>query len=263
MTALILSKDNFDDSQSLGFSCWLMNTSRQPADLPELMRKIIRQLGFLLLKSAIFNRTIVTFLLTCACAAVIFGCRSDTGGIGSGGPSDGVAAIPHGYMARLEQVHDGRLIGFGPFVGYYFRPEDPSDLGRLSFVCFNEKRFYSSDMPDNAKLYEGTALLVTLPSADIVIPSQDRINPVFFQEAPEGWRNTRPEPQDEFVHFHSGYDSTGPVLTGYWIRHVALSEFTYDMGGRVGKKSPLYHRVRKGPDRDFARIIEFDRGPEK
>jgi hypothetical protein len=53
------------------------------------------------------------------------------------------------------------------------------------------------------------------------------------------------------------------VLTGYWIRHVAVSEFTYDMGGRVGKKSPLYHRVRKGPDREFARIIEFDRGPAR
>jgi len=155
------------------------------------------------------------------------------------------------------------MVGFGPFVGYYFRPVDPRDLGRLSFVCFNEKRFYSSDMPDGAKLYEGTAVLVTLPAADIAIPAQDRINPVFFQEAPEGWRNSRPEPQDEFVHFHSGYDSTGPVLTGYWIRHVAVSEFTYDMGGRVGKESPLYHRVRRGPDRDFARIIEFDRGPEK
>jgi hypothetical protein len=35
------------------------------------------------------------------------------------------------------------------------------------------------------------------------------------------------------------------------------------MGGRVGKDSPLYHRVSSGPDRDFARIIEFDRGPEK
>ena len=53
------------------------------------------------------------------------------------------------------------------------------------------------------------------------------------------------------------------VLTGYWLRHVAVSEFTYDMGGRVGKESPLYHRVRKGPDRDFAGIVEFDRGPEK
>jgi hypothetical protein len=46
-------------------------------------------------------------------------------------------------MARLEQVHDGRMIGFGPFVGYYFRPENPRDLSRLQFVCFNENRFYS------------------------------------------------------------------------------------------------------------------------
>ena len=215
------------------------------------------------MKFVISRATIRIFLLILASAAVMSACRSDPEKIGGDGPSGSVVTIPHGYMARLELVHEGRLIGFGPFVGYYFRPEDPKDLRRLSFVCFNEKRFYSSDMPDGAKLYEGTALLVTLPPADFVIPAQDRISPVFFQEAADGWRNSRPEPQDEFVHFHSGYDSTGPVMTGYWIRHVAVSEFTYDMGGRVGKESPLYHRVQRGPDRDFARIIEFDRGPEK
>ena len=92
--------------------------------------------------------------------------------------------VPRGYMARLEQVHDGRMIGFGPFVGYYFRPEDPRDLSRLKFVCFNENRFYSSDMPDGAKLYEGTAVRATLPQADITIPAQERINPVFFRKRP-------------------------------------------------------------------------------
>lgn len=215
------------------------------------------------MKCVISKAIILVFHLIWAGVAVMSGCRSDPGRNGGDGPSGGVITIPHGYMARLEQVHEGRLIGFGPFVGYYFRPEDPNDMSRLNVVCFNEKRFYSSDMADGVKLYEGTAILVTLPPADIVTPAKDRINPVFFQEAPDGWRNSRPEPQDEFVHFHSGYDSTGPVLTGYWIRHVAVSEFTYDMGGRVGTESPLYHRVRSGPDLDFARIIEFDRGPEK
>lgn len=215
------------------------------------------------MKCVTSTATILIFLLIWAIVAVMSGCRSDPERIGENGPSGGVITIPHGYMERLEQVHEGRLIGFGPFVGYYFRPENPNDMRRLSFVCFNENRFYSSDMPDGAKLYEGTALLVTLFSADIAMPAQDRINPVFFQEAPDGWRNSRPEPQDEFVHFHSGYDGTGPVPTGYWLRHVAVSEFTYDMGGRVGKESPLYHQVRSGPDLDFARIIEFDRGPDE
>ncbi len=214
------------------------------------------------MRCAISKVTTLTLLLTCACATVLLGCRSDNAEVGSEGSPDGRVAIPHGYVARLEQVHDGQLIGFGPFVGYYFRPEDPRDLSRLRFVCFNENRFYSSDMPDGAKLYEGTAVLATLPAAEFVIPIQERINPVYFEEAPEGWRDTRPEPQDEFVHFHSGYSGIGPVLTGYWIRHVTVSPFTYDMGGRVGKESPLYHKVHKGPDRDFARIIEFDRGPE-
>lgn len=212
------------------------------------------------MKVGISKATILTLLLTCMYAAVLSGCRSDQGA--EDAPPGGVV-VPRGYMARLEQVHDGRMIGFGPFVGYYFRPENPRDLSRLQFVCFNESRFYSSDMPDGAKLYEGTAVRTTLPQADIAIPATERINPVFFPETPEAWRNTRPEPQDDFIHFHSAYDAVGPVRTGYWLYHVAVADFTYDMGGRVEEKSPLYHRVRKGPDRDFARIVEFDRGPRK
>ena len=63
------------------------------------------------------------------------------------------------------------------------------------------------------------------------------------------------------MHFHSCYNSQGPVLTGYWLRHEARAEFTYDMGGRVGPDSPLYHKVNSGVDKAFGRIIEFDRGP--
>lgn len=208
-------------------------------------------------KTLISKAAILTSLLIWTCAAaVISGCRSDP-------VTPGEVIVPHGYMARLEQVYDGGMIGFGPFVGYYFRPEDPKDLGRLQFVCFNENRFYSSDMPAGAKLYEGTAVRTTLPLADIAIPTSERINPLFFPEAPAIWRDSRPEPQDVFVHFHSAYNAAGPVRTGYWLRHVAVADFTYDMGGRVGKESPLYHQVRKGVDRDFARIIEFDRGPQK
>jgi len=87
------------------------------------------------MKIGIFKMTIPTLLLTCSCATMLSGCRSDQGIDASSG---GVVAVPHGYMARLEQVHDGRMIGFGPFVGYYFRPENPMDLSRLRFVCFNE-----------------------------------------------------------------------------------------------------------------------------
>jgi hypothetical protein len=155
-------------------------------------------------------------------------------------------------MARLEQVHDGRMIGFGPFVGYYFRPEDPRDLSRLQFICFNENRFYSSDMPDGAKLYEGTAARTTLPQADITIPNSERINPVFFPAAPAAWLNTRPEPQDVFVHFHSGYNAAGPVRTGYWLRHIAVADFTYDMGGRVEEKSPQFCGERDENTRPFS-----------
>lgn len=210
------------------------------------------------MKSGIFS----TFSMTCLLVALALsvGCQPAQE---TDGASDEAVSVPHGYMARLEQVHDGRMIGFGPFVGYYFRPEDPQDLARLRFVCFNVDGFYSSDMPDGAKLYEGEAVRITLPEADMTIPTEDRINPIFFEDAPQAWRKSRPKPQDEFLHFHSCHDGAGPVRTGYWVRHMAVADFTYDMGEKVGKDSPLHHNVQKGPDRKFARIIEFDRGPGK
>jgi hypothetical protein len=192
-------------------------------------------------------------------AAWTSGCQVQEGKDGS---SKRTLAVPHGYMERLEQVYEGRLIGFGPFTGYYFRPDAPQDLGRLHFICFNVNRFYSSDMPEGAKIFNGTAVRVTLPYADFDIPVEDRINPVFFANAPKIWLESRPEPRDDYLHFHSCYSGTGPVLTGYWLRHIGVAAFTYDMGGRVERNSPFYHHVRKGADRDFAKIIEFDRGPQ-
>ncbi len=190
-------------------------------------------------------------------ASLAAGCpQTDTGGEKGGEPE-----VPHGYMATLEFMADGRLIGFGPFVGYYFRPIDPSDLTRLRFVCFNERGFYASDMPAGAKLYEGEAVRRTLAGGELPSMEQARIQPVFFDSAPQSWLDTRPTPADQFTHFHSGYDAGGPVRTGYWFRHEAVAEFTYDMGGRVSADSPLYHRVMPGPDTGFARIVEFDRGP--
>jgi hypothetical protein len=64
-----------------------------------------------------------------------------------------------------------------------------------------------------------------------------------------------------YVHFHSAYDGRGAVRFGYWLAHTAKSRFTYDMGGRVDQTSPRYHPVTPGPDKQFARIIEFDHGP--
>lgn len=176
--------------------------------------------------------------------------------------------VPRGYLSVLEIERGDRLIRFGPFAGYYFSPvrsaenPDHSDsLARLRFLCFNENSFYTRDLPENSLLFEGEALLTRLPDTGMAIPAADRINPVFFADAPEAWLQTRPEPQDAFVHFHSCYDARGPVLTGYWLSHKALAHFTYDMGGRVGPESPLYHNVSPGRDKEFAGIIEFDRGP--
>jgi hypothetical protein len=180
-------------------------------------------------------------------------------GTGAGDPMP--LEVPRGYVPRLEILHEGRLLGFGPFVGYYFKPERPDDLTRLHFVCFNERRFYTRDLPANRRLFEGEAVLTALPAGAGPLPAAARINPVFFPAAPEAWLAGRPAPADEFRHFHSAYDARGPVAVGYWLRHVAVAAFTYDMGGRVGPDSPLFHRVAAGVDRDFPAIVEFDRGP--
>lgn len=170
--------------------------------------------------------------------------------------------VPHGYVDRLEIIRDGHRYRFGPFVGYYFRPTTPPHLERLHFVVFNQRRFYTLDQPANARLYEGSARLQSLPETGFQPPAgDDRIQPVFFEDAPAAWLESRPQPQDEYLHFHSCYDAAGAASLGYWLRHVAVSAFTYDMGGRVTSQSPLHHKVRPGVDRHFARIVEFDRGP--
>ena len=186
------------------------------------------------------------------------------GGCTPAPPGEVDLKIPRGFVSSLEIKVDGRLCRFGPFVGYYFRPEDPKDLSRLRFLCFNEKGFYTKDVARNAQLFEGEAILVTLTDTGSSLPSEgERIHPLLFSEAPPQWLETRPEPQDEFVHFHSCYDAQGPVRYGYWLRHVAVTDFTYNMGERVGPDSPLFHQVRTGVDRNFARIVEFDRGPKE
>ena len=179
-----------------------------------------------------------------------------------GAPPTGELVIPRGYVATLEVEVDGQRYGFGPFVGYYFRPLDPADLSHVAFICFNERRFYTLDLPENSRLFEGEGVLVRLPDTGYPLPAVGgRIRPVLFDQAPAAWLATRPAPQDEYVHFHSLYNAAGPVLRGYWLRHRATASFLYDMGGRVGPGGPLYHQVVPGVDRAFAHLVEFDRGP--
>ena len=169
---------------------------------------------------------------------------------------------PRGYAPVLEIEMGDRLLSFGPFVGYYFKPEIPGDLTRLKFICFNERSFYTKDIAENAEIFEGDAILTRLTDVNVEPPDANRINPIYFANAPSLWIESRPDPKDEFVHFHSCYDSQGPVLTGYWLRHKGAAAFTYDIGGRIGPDGPLYHNVKPGIDKAFAQIIEFDRGPE-
>ena len=198
----------------------------------------------------------VVFLVSLVSMAIIFsGCPGPQKDKGTS------LKVPKGYVARLDIQLKDRLLGFGPFVGYYFKPLNPEDLTRLSFVCYNEDSFYTRDLPENTLLFEGEALLTQLVDTGFPLPSENRINPVFFGDAPGKWLNDRPRPRDEYLHFHSCYDGLGPVLAGYWIRHEGKASFTYDMGDRIGPDSPLYHEVHPGIDKQFAKIMEFDAGP--
>jgi len=205
---------------------------------------------------------ILTLLLPAALTVPLFsttiGCQRD-----DANPRPSPPAVPHGFVSTLQVVKDEHLYRFGPFMGYYFRPVQQGDYSRLEFVCFNEQGFYASDMPIGAKLFTGEALLTRLETIEGSMPDgEGRIQPVFFDDAPPAWTSNRPEPQDEFLHFHSSYDAAGATFLGYWIRHRGVDRFTYDMGGRVDRTSPLWHRVGPGPDHDFPRIIEFDSGPK-
>ena len=167
---------------------------------------------------------------------------------------------PRGFYPQLEFVHQGQLLTFGPFVGYYFRPEKGDDLTRLKFRCYNERQFYTDQLPADALLFEGEAVLSSLPQVRSLPAGNARIEPIFFVEAPSEWLQSRPSPQDKFVHFHSAYSATGPSYTGYWLRHQPVRSFTYNMGGRVGEDSPLYHQARPDVPQGFPHIIEFDAG---
>ena len=195
----------------------------------------------------------LSFVIVCL---LVFSC--------DGGPNNPRSGVPRGYVSVLRMVENGHQMHFGPFVGYYFKPENPSDLTRLTFVCLNERQFYTQDVPDGALLFEGEAVQATLSAAaSPPVFGTDRMVPVFGAQIPQAWLATRPLPQEEFVHFHSGHDAAGPVYTGYWLRHRAVTAFTYDMGGRVGPNSPLFHQVKPGTDLEFPRIVEFDAGPSK
>jgi hypothetical protein len=170
--------------------------------------------------------------------------------------------VPRGYLSVLRQQVDGKNLHFGPFVGYYFRPLERGKLDVLDFVCFNERGFYTKTVPENTLLFKGRAIRKTLPDVGMSLPRTNRINPIYFEDAPAAWLDTRPLPIYAFRHFHSAYNASGPVLTGYWFKHIAVTNFTYDMGRRVSEKSPLFHDVSVGVDTGFARIVEFDAGPD-
>lgn len=178
-------------------------------------------------------------------------------------PSSGAPPqVPRGYYAQLEVVHAGKQLSFGPFVGYYFKPVQYNDLTQLQFICFNERGFYTDQLPAGTLLFTGKAILATLPDNHPKPEPRQRINPVFFADAPQEWLATRPEPKDEYVHFHSAYDSKGAALTGYWLRHHPERDFTYNMGGRVAADSPLFHHASPNQPQNFPRIVEFDFGPD-
>lgn len=170
---------------------------------------------------------------------------------------------PRGFYRQLEFLYHGQQLSFGPFVGYFFKPHKGDDLTRLDVLSYNEGQFYTDQLPADSLLFKGEAVLATLARVRAIPAATQRITPIFFDQAPPEWLQVRPLPQDEFLHFHSAYDRNGAVYTGYWLRHQPVSPFIYNMGGRVGKDSPLYHQAEPGVPQRFPQIIEFDAGPRR
>jgi hypothetical protein len=175
-------------------------------------------------------------------------------------PGSAMVDIPRGYYAQLQISHDGRALTFGPFVGYYFKPASGTDITKLELLCYNERQFYTDELPADALLFKGDAILTTLPDSHPIPDEGERITPIFASDAPTAWLETRPEPREQFRHFHSTYNHSGAAYTGYWLRHDPVEKFTYNMGGRLSKDSPLYHQVNPESSGDFPAIIEFDSG---
>lgn len=199
----------------------------------------------------LYNQVLVGIVLI----SMLSGCAP------TGGNADNGIEVPRGYVSTLQLQRNGENLRFGPFVGYYFRPPNLEDLTRLDFICFNEQSFYTRDVPSGTKLFEGTAILADLPIVGRKPRSTKRIHPVFWEDVPVAWRNSRPADEEGYRHFHSCYNQSGASMRGYWLRHVAVTNFVYDMGGRVDPTSPLYHVVSVGIDTNFAQIVEFDAGP--
>lgn len=169
--------------------------------------------------------------------------------------------VPRGALQELIVEHQGQIYTFGPFVGYFFWPRKPGEVHKLRFVCMNDNQFYTKDMQAGALLFQGEAVFTCLPQNAVPRSAPgERMKPVFARDIPETWLSTRPEPSAEYRHFHSAHNAQGAVSCGYWMRHRSEHFFTYDMGGRVGPKSPLYHRVQPGVDTEFPLIVEFDHG---
>lgn len=175
-------------------------------------------------------------------------------------PINAMEDVPRGYYEKLEIAYQGRSLTFGPFMGYYFKPTSGADTSHLKFMCYNSEQFYTDDLPSETLLFKGEAHLTTLPEVRPIADSGQRITPVFASEIPAAWLETRPPPQDEFRHFHSTYDQRGATYTGYWLRHASVETFTYNMGGRLSKDSPLYHKAKPGNSTNFPAIVEFDQG---
>ena len=70
-----------------------------------------------------------------------------------------------------------------------------------------------------------------------IVPAQDRINPVFFGEAPDAWRDTRPEPPGRVRSFFTPVTTLRDRCipdTGFVIWRSPISPMTWDELGKNG-----------------------------
>lgn len=166
---------------------------------------------------------------------------------------------PPGWSRTIAVQRAGGELAFGPIDGHYWRRTGSDTVCGLHY---NAGRGTASQAPDGRLLYfvEGRLAHLPIPVDQVPQPVGDqRVVQQLTGDVPRTWLGAPMPPG--FVYWHGTYDvkARRATATGFWLRHIAVRSFTFDMGGDRGY--PFTHRVTPGVDMHFAPKLNFDVGP--
>ncbi len=171
-------------------------------------------------------------------------------------------APPNGWTRLIVGTMDGEQIVYGNIPGHYWRLTPDPDV--ICGLHYNTGHTSATGEHSDALLYivEGRRAGLPLERSETPQPEEPwRVREELLEEAPVAWTETAPE-EPGYVYWRSFYHprerTAAPV--GYWLRHIAVSSFTFD-NGQDGGEYAFTHSVRPGIDLEFAPKLNFDAGP--